>query len=314
MANRLVRTWAPLSALLIAIAPAAAQRHTGLSSPPTAPPTPNRTAVPQPIAPVSSGLGVIQFFPVNYGTAAPQSLTRQLSAEDERTRVSALAALGVPSEYTARGRVPFARTVQLELAPLSSNADTDAVLTVELDHHIVTAVLMPVNGEWRRIATVLFPTATADPATTPSTFQRITRSVTEPNRYRAVFHARELLAGGDYIEYEAHLRIHNNRAIITTSFISDQRQCLSAPAGGKVLSCAITSRWLQPDPGQPTARRFDLVSASGTLSAKDAANPLSASRDFQVAHLRHYTCQPFTFSEGSLRYEPTGPATACKPH
>ena len=311
MAYRILRTWASLSACLMAFAVAGAQRHGG--SPPTAPPVREvRTASPLALVPVSSGLGAIQFFPVNYGTAAPQSLTRQLAAEDERTRVSALAALGVPSEYTARGRVPFARAVQLELAPLSNSADTDAVLTVELEHHIVTAVLMPQGGEWRRVATVVFPTGTADPATTPATFQHTARSIIEPNRYRAVFHARELQAGGDFIEYEAHLRIHNGRAIITTSFVSDQRQCISEPAGGKVLTCVMTSRWLQADPAQPGARRFDLVTATGTLSAKEAASPLASSRSFELARLRHYSCQPFTFSDASLRYEPAGPVGSCK--
>ena len=261
----------------------------------------------------TSGLGAIQFYPVNYGTAAPQSLTRQLSSDDERTRQSALQAIGVPGMYTVRGHVPYPRSVQLELAPLSPTGDVDALLTVELEHHIVTAVLMPERSEWKRIATVIFPTATADISTTPATFLRTQRSVLEPNRYRAVFHARLTQANGDFIENEAHLRIFNGRASIVTSFVSDARTCGPAPSNGRNgPTCQLAIRWLQPDKTQPPGvHRFDLVTATGNLSGKDSASPLADSRNFQLAHLRSYTCQPFIFSDATLRYEPAGPAAPC---
>jgi hypothetical protein len=202
--------------------------------------------------------------------------------------------------------------VQLDLAPLSPSSDIDALLTVELDRHIVSAVLMPQNGDWKRVATVVFPTDAADPAATAGTFLQLTRSVTEPSRYRAVFRARELQSNGSFTENEAHLRIYNNRAIITTSFVSQARQCEPAPQGAKATpSCQITQRWLQPDLSQPAVRRFTLVTATGTLNSKDQANPMANATSFQAAHLRNYSCQTFTFSDASLRYEPAGPLGPC---
>ena len=53
-----------------------------------------------------------------------------------------------------------------------------------------------------------------------------------------MFHARETQANGDFSENEAHLRILNNRAIITTSFVSDSRQC---DAGAEVAPTPPTT-------------------------------------------------------------------------
>ena len=316
--NPVRRSYLAFAGALLLTWTATAQRYSGLSSPPTAPPAsqPKETrlaASTGPIVPVSSGLGALQFYPVNYGVPAPQSLTRQLTSDDERTRQGALTALGAPSQYTARGSVPVPHSIQLEIAPLSSNDDLDALLTVELDHHVVTAILMPQGTEWRRIATVVFPTAFADPSTTPSTFLRTTRSLLEPTRYRAIFRARETQANGDYSENEAHLRILNGRAIVTSSFVSESKQCSAAPGAGKgAQECEFIRRWLQPDLSQPGVRQFAMVTSSGTFSSKDLAGPLGGSRDFLLSRLRSYTCQPFTYSDGAQHYEPTGPVGPCR--
>lgn len=304
------------AALLLAALPLRAQRHSGASSPPTAPPagfTHEQRPPSQYVTPVSSGLGVMEFFPVNTAAAAPQSLTRQLQADDERTRQGALTALGVPAQYLVKGHVPYPHTVQLELASLSNTDDLDALLTVELDKHLVTAVMMPQNGEWRRIATMIFPTVFADPSTTPSTFLRTTRSLLEPTRYRAVFHSRVTQPNGDFTENEAHLRILNNRAIITSSFVSEAKTCSGlTPGSTDKPECEITQRWLQIDTAEPGVRRFFMVSGMGLISGKDMQSPLWNSKNFQVAHLKTYSCQPFMFSDAALRYEPTGPPGACK--
>jgi hypothetical protein len=47
------------------------------------------------------------------------------------------------------------RSIQLEFVALGTDDDLDALLTVELDQHIVTAILIPDDSNWRRIATVL---------------------------------------------------------------------------------------------------------------------------------------------------------------
>jgi hypothetical protein len=204
-------------------------------------------------------------------------------------------------------------SVQLELASLSNTEDLDALLTVELDHHLVTAILMPQNGEWRRIATMIFPTVFADPSTTPSTFLRTTRSLLEPTHYRAIFHSRIAQPGGDFVENEAHLRILNNRAIVTSSFVSESKTCSGLVAGSTDKpECEIVQRWLQVDVSEPGVRKFQMVSGMGLINGKDVQSPLLNSRFFQLAHLRTYTCQPFTFSDSALRYEPTGPAGSCK--
>lgn len=306
------------AALLMAALPLRAQRHSGGSSPPTAPPAgyvhdQQKPGVPGTFAPVSSGLGAMEFFPVNTPVPAPQSLTRQLQADDERTRLGALTSLGAPGQYLSRGHVPYPHSVQLELASLSNTDDLDALLTVEMDHHLVTAILMPQNGEWRRIATMIFPTGFADPTSTPASFLRTQRSLLEPTHYRAIFHSRVSHPGGDFIENEAHLRILNNRAIITSSYVSESRTCTGlTPGSTDKPECQVEQRWLQIDTSEPGVRKFVMVSGSGVINGKELQSPLLGSRYFQLAHLRTYTCQPFTFSDSALRYEPTGAPGVCR--
>jgi hypothetical protein len=124
-----------IAALLVALcvpATATAQRHSAGASPPTAPAriAPKTSA---PILPVSSGMGALQFISVNYGVPAPQALTRQLEADDERTRGASLAAIGAPSQYLQHGHIPFPHSVQLDFVALGTTNDMDAILTVELD-------------------------------------------------------------------------------------------------------------------------------------------------------------------------------------
>ena len=106
------------SIILLAVAlgsvPLCAQRHSG--SPPTAP---ARPAPPQPIVPVSTGMGNIQVVQVNYGVPAPQSLTRQLRIDDERTRAAAFMLKLVGRESMDPGAPP-------EGGKIASTEDSDS--------------------------------------------------------------------------------------------------------------------------------------------------------------------------------------------
>ena len=288
-----------------------AQRHSFGSSPPTAPPI----KVPTPVVPISassSGMGSIQFSAVNYGVPPPQALTRQLQAEDERTRLSALSAIGAPNQYLQKGHVTEARSITLQLAQLGDHEELDAIVTAELDNHIVTAILAQDDNGWRRLATLTYATSFEDPRTTPSTFVHLGRSLLQRDRYRAIFRATTTQPNGDYVENEAILRIVNNRAIITMSFADAAREC-TIENGGKqpvITGCNVTQRWLQGDPAD-ASHRFLLVTASGHLSQRDSTSPLSESRNYQFAHLRNFSCQPFVYSETTLRFEPVGPSKGC---
>jgi len=284
---------------------AGAQKHAG--SPPTAPP---RQAPAQPLVPVSSGLGPIQFVSVNYGVPAPQSLTRQLRVDDERTRAAALSAIGAPAQYLQRGHTGMPHSIALEFANLGSDDDLDALLTVELDQHIVTAILVPDGDNWRRIATVFVADSFDDPRITPDTFVRTARALLDHGRYRAIFHASTVDAQANYIEYEAHLRVINKRAFITISFVSASRDCPAATPTSKSSGCNVLRRWLQPDPNDPN-KRVTLVSATGHLSPHDLTNPLNLAPTSEVSHLRNFDCQPFLYSDQQQHYEPTAPSTAC---
>ncbi len=297
------------------------QRHSFGSAPPT--PVAQRPATPaQPVVAVSSGMGPLQFFAVNYGVPAPQALTRQLRAEDERTRAAALSAVGAPGQYLQRGHIGQPRSVTLDLVNLSNADELDAVITVELDQHILSAILIPDESNWRRIATVAFPTSFDDPRTTPDTFAHLARSFLAADRYRVIFRADSASTNGDYVENEAHLRVINGRAIIVMSFASGSRECSAAasPVGAQNANpkraeppnntCTLMRRWLTQDSTDPT-HRFLLVTGTGRMTGKEATDVIGMSRTFETAHLRTFACQPFGFSDTSLRFEPTGPNGAC---
>jgi len=296
-----------LSLTLLSQGRASAQRHSDGMSPPTAPPRA------QPIVPMSTGLGSIQFQQVDYGVPAPQALTRQLQADDDRTRAAALSAIGAPAQYLQRGHIPTPRALQLEFAPMGSNDDQDAILTAELDQHIVSAILVPSDGLWRRVGTVIFPTASSDASMQPSTFLRVTRSVLQKGRYRAIFTAATTSPTGDSAENQAYLRIINNHAVITMSFVSEQRVCDTGHGKGHG-GCDLTLRWVQPDTSEPGQHTL-LVSGTGKLAPTEAANPMSHAREFELAHLRNFICQPFVFDDTTQRYEPTAQPAPCSiPH
>ena len=299
-----------LFAVALVAAPLCAQRHSG--SPPTAP----RPAPVLPVVAASSGMGAIQFATVNYGVPAPQSLTRQLRTDDERTRASALSAIGAPSQYMQHGHTGLPHSIQLEFAALGPEDELDAILTAEFDHHIVTAILIPDGDNWRRIATILVADPFADVSTTPSTFAHTSRSLLEHDRYRVVFHAETTDGHGNYTQNEAHLRLINRQAVITTSFVSASRDCTVPPPTGKqttpnpTAGCNVLRRWLQTDPAEPY-KQFTLVTATGRLSYKEATSPLGNAEDFDASHLRNFACQPFSFSDVTLHFEPIANSAPC---
>jgi hypothetical protein len=300
---------APLLTLsLVGMLPAmaGAQRHNGLSSPPTPPPPHGTSAGTQPIVPVSTGLGAIQFVTVNYTVPAPQTLTRQLQADDDRTRSAALSAVGAPAQYLNHGHIPYPHSVQLNFVALGGNDELDAIITVELDQHIISAILVPQDDSWHRVATVLEATAFGNPATTPYTFLHLTRSLIQHERYRAIYRAAASATNGDVTENEAHLRVLNNKAVILISFASNIRTCSHLKKPG----CDITHRWLQPDLAD-ASHHFLLVTASGHLSPRDIAGPIGSTDDFQRAHLRAFACQPYTYSDATQHYEPTANSSPC---
>jgi hypothetical protein len=306
-----------------------AQRHGGRSAPPTAPYVPP----PAPVVPVSTGLGAIQFVQVNYGVPAPQALTRQLRFDDDRTRAAALSAIGAPGQYLQHGHIPMPRSVELNLVPIGATDELDALLTVELEQHIVTAVLIPVDGNWRRIATLIYATPFDDTTNTPTTWVRTARAMIQKDRYRAIFHASSGSMSGNFAENEAHLRIVNDKAIITISFESTAHECTAAATTAPTAtgptkstsraavgtssiksvdktSCTVIHRWFQPDPADPS-KRFELVTGTGHISSKEAEDPLANTRTMLLAHLRTFTCQPYTYSDTSQHYEPNAPNGPC---
>ena len=308
--------------LILAFALAApallAQKHGGRSAPPTAPP-PTPVVAPVPIVPASSGLGAIQFVQVNYGVPAPQSLTRQLRS---MTTAPARRPLGHRSAQPVSSARPHpdAPRHHARPRPIGTTDDLDALLTVELDQHLVTAVLVPVDGNWRRVASLVYATPFDNGTITPTTWLRTARSMIQKDRYRAIFHASTGSLTGNYTENEAHLRIVNGKPIITISFESTARECTAtSPAlPGKQVphstarpGCDITQRWFQPDPADPT-KKFELVTGTGHISPKDAENPLASTRTMLLSQLRSFSCQPFLYSEATQHYEPSAPNAPCK--
>jgi hypothetical protein len=225
-------------------------------------------------------------------------------------RTAAFAAIGAPSQYLAHGKVPFPHSGRLDYVALGNTAELDAILTVELDQHIVSAILMPEDAEWHRIATAVYPTAFKDPTTTPSTFLRIDRSLLEQQHYTAIFRSTTNGTNGDFTESEAHLRILNGHAIILMSFNSTERSCDPTHQH----PCDFTERWLQPDTTD-AEHRFLLVTATGHIKPTEAGDPIAHSETFETAHLRTFTCQPFEFSDTTQRFESTATPIPCvAPH
>lgn len=290
-----------------------AQRHSGITSPPTAPP-PKQAAPPppEPIVAVSSGMGPLQFTQTNLAVPDPQVLVRELQSADERVRAAAFTAVGLPAAYLAHGHSPVPHSVGLDFVALGTTTDLDAILTVELDVHIVSAILVPSDVGWRRIANITYATSFADPATNPGTFLRTVRALTHSDLYTAVFHGVNLAPDGDLTENEAHLRVLNDHAVITISFVSRERICEPARLQGRTAAheCEVTERWLAPLRTEGPGHAM-MVTATGRVNGHEVLDPISRSRLFNFARGHFYSCQPYVFSDATLRYEPTANAGPC---
>src|SRR6185437_15032916 len=295
-----------LALALAAVAlPTCAQRHSGITSPPTAPPPPQAALpTPAPIVSVSSGMGPMQFVQANAPEPAPETLIAQLRAEDDRIRAAALSAIGAPTAYISREHAPVPHSMRVEYLALGDSGELDAILTVELDLHPGSA--------WRRVGTVTYATNFADPATNLGTFLRTVRSLIGPDHYTAVFHAVSVTPDGDLTEHEAHLSVFSGHAAITISFASAERVCEVShlqphtPRG----DCDLTERWLQGEPAQGNGAAI-LVTATGRVGAHDAIDPVSRVRLFDFARTRNYDCQPFQFKDETSHYEPTANSAPC---
>jgi hypothetical protein len=303
-----------LLALAAAAIPALAQRHSGITSPPTAPPPPQQTPPPpEPIVAVSSGLGPLQFTTANSPVPAPDVLAYQLRSTDEHLRAAALSSIGAPPAYITHGNSLPPHSILVDSVALGEADKLDAILTVELELHLVSAILVPSpDGTWRRVATVTYATPFADPDTNPGTFLRTARSLNERDHYVAVFHGISTTPDGDITENEAHLRIVNDRAVITISFVSREQTCETAHLQPHTphADCELTERWLQ-DQAVEGPGHVVLVTATGRIGAHDAIDPISRSRAFDFAVGRSFECQPFVFSDEASHYQPTANSAAC---
>lgn len=300
-------------ALAAVAVPARAQRHSGITSPPTAPPPPQTAPpAPVPIVAVSSGMGPMQFVQANAPEPAPETLVAQLQAEDDRIRAAALSAIGAPTAYVSREHPPVPHAVQMSYVALSDSGELDAIVTVELDLHLVSGIFVPSGSAWRRVGTVSYSTNFADPATNLGTFLRTVRSLIGPDHYTAIFHAVSLTPNGDLTEHEAHLNVFNGKAAITISFASTERVCETphlqahTPHG----DCDLTERWLQTNPADGNGSAV-LVTTTGRVSAHDAIDPVSRMRLFDFARTRSYDCQTFQFKDETSHYEPTANSSPC---
>lgn len=293
----------PLALFCIASA-ASAQRHDLGSSPPT-PPPPKPIVIPQTVTPTGPTLGALQFSTVNFPVSAPQLLAAELQTSDDRTRAAALAAIGAPSQYLDRGHIPFPHSVRLDFVPLGTSSELDGILTVELDQHLVSAIFLPEEEQWHRIATAIYPASFNNAAIGAAAFLRTDRSLREPQHVTAIFHTISN-NNGDVSENEVHLRILNGHAVITTGFTSSERVC--DPTHPHL--CDLTQRWLQPDANDPE-HRFLLVTATGHDRPYQPGDPIAHAEAFEESHLHDFTCQPFAFSDTSLHFEPAGLPTPC---
>ncbi len=322
------RCWALCWVLLVTTGIASAQRHDMGSSPPTAPPS--KFATPRPVLPATPDLGALTFVTDDVPVSAPQALAAQLRDSHDLTRAGALVAVGAPAWYLEQGSIPTPHSVRLDLLPLGDSRKLDAILTVELDRHIVSAILLPLPArlqasasgqtpadlaekspspppaQWYRIATLIDATSYGSPSDSLQRFLLASRSLVDPLRYTAVYHTITEGPNRDFKETEVRLQIFSGHAVITAGFTSRQRSCDDAAQD----PCEITRRWLQPDPSDPR-HRFLLVTATGYQQRGERGKTIAHTKIFEDSHLRTFLCQPLSFSKAALQFEPLSGPTAC---
>ncbi|MGA2712092.1 MAG: hypothetical protein ABSG41_03220 [Bryobacteraceae bacterium] len=209
---------------------------------------------------------------------SPESVVRDLRADDDGTRAKALRLFGYPEAEMKD--VPKPDQIELRYAAIGDDATLQAIVAITVNVSMAyAAVAVPRAKGWERIGTFF---CWCKYESSPLQFVDI-RLASSSGRAWSELVLRPSGGGtGVYGRDEAHFRIHNGALRKVISFVSFRRSCQP------------------PDPCMIEAR-----SLSG--------NTLVQSREQFEADSppRNATCTPYEWDEKAFTYKRGGPVTKC---
>ncbi|HEX4068153.1 MAG TPA: hypothetical protein VHZ09_19190 [Acidobacteriaceae bacterium] len=256
---------------------------------------------------------------------SPELLLRDIQADSESARLSALLLLGADHEdlyeplHGKNGdREEVATPWQSELlfASLGDNATTDAIVGIQIRNLVIAAVAVPRAGGWERIAAFkcLCPSNNTDDSYGTNNGNNLLQNTVEVGRYVSRgFERHELIVSAiefpvrgdqvvsfsDYTQHEAHFGVYAGKLRRTIAF--DRR---THPCGA---GCTIHRQFFYRQNFGP-----DHEFAGGILVDAEApvrpTDDTPCRTDFEEIGLRISSCSDLIFNEKTYRFEPYSPS------
>jgi hypothetical protein len=248
-------------------------------------------------------LGSLTFSRTHLRWPTPDSLVKDLRADDDQTRLQALALIGASPSGDMPG-TPL--EVELRYASLGSDAQQQAIVGVDLGPMLFGAVAVHENGVWHRIANFScwckyeFGDLVGD-------FIHVESG--PENGLELVLRA----SGGGtgvYSQDEAHFRYYRGELHLVLSFVSHFRAC--DPTAPGPYTCQVERRWFY-------ANNWDSVPGGVLVESRFSFSPNSEPeaqlhvRDLELSYAKTFSCKTYKWNKEKFLYTEFSAPNPCKP-
>lgn len=235
---------------------------------------------------------------------APESLIRDLRADDDQTRLKAFLQLGLPKQQkTAIAAVPY--EVGLRYATLGTDDDEQAIVAVDIGAMLYGAVAAQEGGSWHRIANFSC-WCKYESGDLLGEFIQIKPG--PDGRSELVLRA----SGGGtgvYSQNEAHFRYYRGELHLVFSFVSHYQDCPITPGP---YTCRVERRWFYGHSWDSTPGGV-LVESHLSFLPYSEPEVEFAIRDLELGHAKTFSCKTYKWNKEKFLYEQFAAPNPCKP-
>ena len=250
-------------------------------------------------------LGSIELNYARIAWPVPESLIKNLRADDAETRIRALKQIGVPEDGLAKiDEKPS--EVQLLYASLGTNDQQQAIVAVRIAPMLFGAVAVPENGVWHRV-TSFSCWCKYEAGDLIGDFVHVEAG--PDGGSELVVHASRG-GTGVYTQNEVRFRYYRDKLRLVIFFASRFRTC--DPTAPGPAQCHAERRWFYPSNGSSIPESV-LAESRFSFPANSLPGVRSEIRDFELSRAKTFSCTAYAWDKEKFIYTESGPSSPCKP-
>jgi len=248
-------------------------------------------------------LGSLTFSRTHLRWPTPDSLVKDLRADDDETRFQALALIGVSPSGDMAGTPS---EVELRYASLETDGEQQVIVAVDLGPMLFGAVAVHQKGVWQRIANFSC-WCKYESGDLIGNFIHVESG--PENGSELVLRA----SGGGtgvYSQDEAHFRYYRGELHLVFSFVSHFRTC--DPTAPGPYTCQVERRWFY-------SNNWDSVPGGVLVESRFSFSPNSEPaaefdvRDIELSHAKVFSCKTYKWNKEKFLYTEFSAPNPCKP-